>query len=64
MHSNLIAKEMNKIGFQTKVVSSGVIVSLNRAMSRMEIEIALEQIFDTITFNITKLNNNSYLVEE
>lgn len=60
---NVIASEMNKNGFQTQITSSGVIVSLKRPMSKMEVEIALEQSFEELPFSIDRVNKNSYLVK-
>lgn len=53
-NANLVADELKNSGFQTKViVSNGVKVSLsNRKPSKMEVETALEQIFDSIQFQV------------
>lgn len=62
MFTTLIATELNQIGFATTVTPSGVIVSLNRTLDRIEIEHAISQIFDEIQFSIERVNKNSYLV--
>lgn len=61
---NLIANELKSIGFQTQITSATVIVSLNRPMNQMEVEIALNQIFDDeIRFSISRINKNSFSVK-
>lgn len=52
-NANLVADELHSAGFRTKVLTSnGVIVSLiSRKVSTMEVETALDQIFDGIDFH-------------
>ncbi len=64
MHTNLIATELSNLGFQTRITQTGVLVSLNRPVSRMEIETALEQAFEEIEFRVTHISKNSVLVSE
>lgn len=59
---NVIAQELAQAGFEITVTSTGVVVSLNRPMAKMEVEIALIQIFDEIQFTVERINNHSYLV--
>lgn len=59
-NANLVADELHAVGFRTKVlVSNAVEVSLsNRKPSRMEVETALEQIFEGINFQVKSLSNS------
>ena len=58
-NANLIADELHKAGFRTKVVTSNcVAVSLtNRKPSTMEVETALNDIFEGIAFDVRSVNN-------
>lgn len=60
MHTQLIATELSNLGFQTRITQTGVLVSLNRPVSRMEVETALEQVVEGIQFTITYISKNSY----
>lgn len=65
MHKNLIANELKSLGFKVVTCSQGVIVSLNRPVSTLEIETALAQTFDVLadSFKLTKINASEVLVE-
>jgi hypothetical protein len=63
MHTQLISKSLQDKGFETKVSSNGVQVSLNRPMNQMEIETALEDEFEGIKFQFTRTSKNSYNVK-
>ena len=56
-HTNLIATELSNLGFTTRITQTGVLVSLNRPVSRMEVETALEQVVD-VKFSIYPINRN------
>lgn len=62
-NANLVSDELHAAGFRTKVlVSNAVKVDLsNRKLSTMEVEIALDNIFEGINFNC-KSNSNSVIV--
>ncbi len=59
MHTNLIATELSNLGFQTRITQTGVLVSLNRPVSKMEIETALEQIVEGVKFSIYPISKNT-----
>lgn len=60
MNSNLIATELSNLGFQTRLTQTGVLVSLNRPVSKMEIETALEQIVEGVKFSIYPISKNQH----
>jgi len=57
-NANLVADELHETGFRTKVfTSNGVIVSLtNRKVGRIEVETALDQIFDGLQLNCQSIS--------
>ena len=57
-HQNIIATELSNLGFQTRITQTGVLVSLNRPVSQMEIEMALEQAFEGIEFKLYHIHSN------
>lgn len=59
----IITQELNKVGFQTRVYGTMVLVSLNRPMFKDEVEIALEQVFEGCQFNVIRQGKNSFLVQ-
>ena len=63
MHTHLIAIALRNNGFDVKVYSNGVMVSLNRYLYISEVETALDNIFEGITFNLSRYGN-SVLVQE
>ena len=66
MHTHLIASVLESLGFKVVTCLAGVIVSLNRPISAMEVETALAQEFDTLadSFNVQQLNSSEVLVKE
>lgn len=52
MHKAIVASELRGMGFTTKVSSIGIEVSLNRKVSKQEIEVALSQTFEEIQFSL------------
>lgn len=54
-HATIVASELNQMGFKTLVTEtndSAVAVSLtSRKISKMEVETALDQVFQEINFN-------------
>ncbi len=58
MHTNLIASELASLGFITRITQTGVLVSLNRPVSRVEIETALGQAFEGVQFKIYHVHSN------
>lgn len=65
MHTQLIATELSNLGFTTRITQTGVLVSLNRPVTRMEVEMALWQTFDEeIQFTVTRISKNSVHVSE
>jgi len=58
MHTQLIATELSNLGFQTHITQTGVLVSLNRPVSQMEVETALEQAFEGIQFKLYHVHSN------
>mgnify|MGYP001563083245 CR=1 FL=1 len=58
MHTNLIATELSNQGFEVRITQTGVLVSLNRSVSTMEIETALEQAFEGIEFKLYHIHSN------
>ncbi len=64
MNTDLIASKLASLGFTTRVTQTGVLVSLKRTISMMEIETALEQTFEGVQFKITRIAPNSVHVSE
>jgi len=64
MHTQLIATELSNLGFTTRITQTGVLVSLNRPVSQMEVETALEQIVEGVKFHLVKIGKNSVHVSE
>ena len=66
MHTQLIASTLKSLGFKVVTCSSGVIVSLNRPVSALEVETALAQAFDTLadSFKVRQINSSEVLVKE
>ena len=62
MNTHIIAQELEGIGFQTQITSIGVLVSLNRPITNIEVEIALEQVFESISFQISRVSKQAVLV--
>jgi len=61
---NIIAKELKNQGFVANLKMGGVFVELNtRTVGKMEVEIALDQVFDGIDFNLSRIYNG-VLVKE
>lgn len=57
-HANLVADELHKVGFRTRViVSNAVEVSLNRQVSTLEVQLATDKLFDEVQFNFTPVND-------
>ena len=51
----IVAEELKNMGFDTKIILKNMCVKVtlkNRKPSKMEVETALEQIFDEIKFNL------------
>lgn len=65
-HSHLIANELYNSGFQTKVLTSNAVkVSLSkRKPSTMEVWIALDQLFEGISFTVKSLSDSVLVVVE
>lgn len=63
---NVIAHELKSLGFKVTLCQSGVIVSLNRSVSTLEVETALAQDFDVLadSFSVKQINSSEVLVEE
>lgn len=64
MTTHLIASILTQLGFITHVTQFGVIVSLNRPVNTLEIEIALAQEFEGIRFNVSRVSQNQVMVQE
>jgi hypothetical protein len=64
MHTPIIASILSQLGFVTRITSSGVIVSLSRPVSTLEVEYALTQEFEGIQFQVSRIGQNSILVQE
>ena len=57
-HQNLVANELSNAGFKAEIFGDSVIVTLtNRKVSQMEVETALDQIFDGNVFDCTSIAN-------
>ena len=59
MHTNLIATELSNLGFEVRITQTGVLVSLNRPVSTMEVETALTQAFEGVQFRVVRISKNS-----
>jgi hypothetical protein len=59
MHQQIIASELSQLGFTTQTTETGVLVSLNRPISRMEVETALEQTIEGVTFTTYQVHRNT-----
>lgn len=57
-HQNIIATELSNLGFTTRITQTGVLVSLNRPVSTMEIETALEQVVEEVQFKVYHVHSN------
>jgi hypothetical protein len=55
---NIIAIELSNLGFTTRITQTGVLVSLKRPVSQMEVEMALEQAFEGIQFKLYHIHSN------
>lgn len=64
MHTQIIAALLSQLGFATRATSNGVIVSLNRLVNILEVETALAQEFEGIQFKVSRVSQNSILVQE
>lgn len=58
----IVANELADLGFETQIASIGVLVSLNRPIYQTEIETALEQAFEGITFEVRRISKQAFLV--
>ena len=63
MHTHLIVQTLRNNGFDVKVYSNDILVSLNRYLYTSEVETALDNAFEGITFNLSRYGN-SVLVKE
>ncbi len=59
MHANLIATELSSKGFTTRITQTGVLVSLNRPLASIEVEIVLDQAFWEVQFKVVRISKNS-----
>lgn len=64
MNTQIIAAILSQLGFATRITSIGVIVSLNRRIDAPEVETALEQEFEEIGFNVSRISSNQVMVQE
>ena len=58
MHN--LATELSNLGFQTRLTQTGVLVSLDRVVTRMEIEAELEQMRNQIQFKLYQVHRNMF----
>lgn len=58
-HQNLVASELSEMGFETKVTQTGVLVSLKRPVSTLEVKTALDQAFEGIEFKLFQIRPNA-----
>lgn len=58
-HQNLVASELSEMGFETKTTLTGVLVSLKRPISWMEVKTALERAFEGIEFRMIQIHRNT-----
>ena len=63
MHTHLITATLRNNGFDVKVYSNGILVSLNRYLYISEVEIALDTLKEGVVFNLSRYGN-SVLVKE
>ena len=59
---NIVATELSNLGFTTRITQTGVLVSLNRVITQMEVETALEQIVEGAEFTIYQVQRNMFHV--
>ena len=59
MHNQLIATELSNLGFTTRITQTGVLVSLNRPLASVEVEIVLDQAFWEVQFKVVRISKNS-----
>ncbi len=59
MNTDLIASELASLGFEVRITQTGVLVSLNRSITKWEIEKALWETFDRVDFRLTRITPNS-----
>lgn len=64
MNTQIISAILAQLGFVTRITGNSVIVSLNRPLSTLEVETALEQEFDTIEFKVSQVSKNQVMVQE
>ena len=64
MHTQLIATELSNLGFTTRITQTGVLVSLNRPLASVEVEIVLDQAFWGVQFKVVRISKNSVHVSE
>ena len=64
MHTQLIATELSNLGFTTRITQTGVLVSLNRPLHWLEVEMAMMQAFEDIRFRVVRISKNSVHVSE
>lgn len=64
VNSGIIASTLAQLGFVTRITGNGVIVSLNRVINTLEVEIALAQEFEGIEFQVSRISKNRVLIEE
>jgi len=57
-NNHIVATELSNLGFTTRITQTGVLVSLNRVMTQMEVERALEQIVEGAEFTIYQVQRN------
>lgn len=60
---NLIANELDQMGFDTRIVNDKVEVPLNRYIFKDEIAIALQQAFEDCPFTINRTADGSFTVK-
>lgn len=64
MNTQIIFAILSQLGFVTRITGNSVIVSLNRQLSTLEVEMALEQEFEGIEFQVSKISKNQVMVQE
>ncbi len=64
MNTDLIASKLASLGFTTRITQTGLLVSLNRPLHWLEVEMALMQAFEDIRFVVTRISKNSVHVSE
>ena len=63
-HTQLIATELSNLGFEVHITQTGVLVSLNRPLHWLEVEMAMMQAFEDIRFIVVRISKNSVHVSE